>query len=95
MLSMALLIIIKYIIIEYILLGVFMVVINRKRIIFVFLLLIVFSVIFSFMNSSKKIVPASSLPVTNKVIILDAGHGKPDERSCLLTLKITLIFYKK
>ena len=56
-----------------------MVVINRKRIIFVFLLLIVFSVIFSFMNSSKKIVPASSLPVTNKVIILDAGHGKPDE----------------
>ena len=36
-----------------------------------------------------------SLPVSGKVVVIDAGHGIPDERSCLLTLKITLIFYKK
>lgn len=36
-----------------------------------------------------------AIPVSNKVIVIDAGHGDPDERSCLLTLKITLIFYKK
>ena len=36
-----------------------------------------------------------AIPSSGKVIVLDAGHGKPDERSCLLTLKITLIFYKK
>lgn len=23
-----------------------------------------------------------SLPVSNKVIVLDAGHGQPDRRSC-------------
>ena len=28
-------------------------------------------------------------------VVIDAGHGGTDERSCLLTLKITLIFYKK
>ncbi len=26
-----------------------------------------------------KIVPVVSVPVTNKVIVLDAGHGLPDE----------------
>ena len=29
----------------------------------------------------EKTVETVSLPSTNKVIVLDAGHGKPDERS--------------
>ena len=28
---------------------------------------------------SKDTIPTVSLPVSNKVIVLDAGHGKPDE----------------
>ena len=30
--------------------------------------------------STEKIVETASTPVTNKVIIVDAGHGSPDER---------------
>lgn len=29
---------------------------------------------------SSDIVNASALPATNKIVVLDAGHGKPDER---------------
>ena len=31
-----------------------------------------------------EIIPVMALPVTNKVIILDAGHGTPDEEASLL-----------
>ena len=54
--------------------------------------------IFSFLINNKEkhhIISTMSVPVTNKIIVIDAGHGGEDERSCLLTLKITLIFYKK
>ena len=56
-----------------------MIVINKKRITFIFFMLFL-SIISAFVNNKKvNIVPTSSLPITNKVIILDAGHGKPDE----------------
>lgn len=43
--------------------------------------LIIISVFFytSKRLNNVQIVPTMSMPVTNKVIILDAGHGKPDE----------------
>ena len=28
---------------------------------------------------NNKVIPANALPITNKVVVLDAGHGKPDE----------------
>lgn len=31
--------------------------------------------------TKPKTVPTVNLPVSNKVIVLDAGHGVPDERS--------------
>lgn len=32
--------------------------------------------------NKQKTVETVSLPVSNKVIVLDAGHGQPDRRSC-------------
>ena len=31
-------------------------------------------------KTDKKTVQTVTLPVTNKVIVIDAGHGVPDER---------------
>lgn len=59
-----------------------MIIINKKRIIFI-MSSVVFSVIsFSlFFNiKSKETVQTVALPISNKVVILDAGHGTPDER---------------
>ena len=75
-----------------------MIVLTKKKILLVSSLIMIF--LFTFVIqignlNNNETVPTVSLPVSNKVIVLDAGHGVPDERSCLLTLKITLIFYKK
>lgn len=72
-----------------------MIVLNKKKIRLT--ILIVFVLVFgvAILKDNKESVPTVSLPVSGKTIVIDAGHGKPDERSCLLTLKITLIFYKK
>ena len=56
-----------------------MIIINRKRIIFIFIVIAISVASFSLKKNNKKAVSVSSLPVTNKVIVLDAGHGKPDE----------------
>lgn len=52
---------------------------NKKRIIFISSI-IVFSIFYSglFKNIFSTIIPVSSTPVANHVIILDAGHGNPD-----------------
>ena len=80
-----------------------MIILTKKKILYAIGIIVMF--IFAYMvtgynvnNSNKskiKTVQTVALPVNNKVIVIDAGHGVPDERSCLLTLKITLIFYKK
>lgn len=51
-----------------------MIVLNKKRI-----LLIVFTVIISISIPmlSKKTIETVALPVSNKVIVLDAGHRNP------------------
>lgn len=63
-------------------------------IIFVFLSFAVYGII-NVIQRQDKAITTNAIPITNKIVVVDAGHGKPDERSCLLTLKITLIFYKK
>ena len=51
---------------------------NRKRIIFI-CSIIVCSVFFTSLSKKySSFLPASSVPVSNHVIILDAGHGNPD-----------------
>ena len=56
-----------------------MIVLNRKRINVI--LLSVFVSIFAFIlvTDRKASVPTVSLPVSGKTIVIDAGHGKPDE----------------
>ncbi len=59
-----------------------MIIIQKKRLILIVSLLCfsltVFSLRYSFKN--PEIVATVNLPVSNKVIVLDAGHGVPDER---------------
>ena len=28
---------------------------------------------------NNKVIPTNALPITNKEVVLDVGHGKPDE----------------
>ena len=56
-----------------------MIVLNRKTIrIFVFSIF-VFALGIAFISDHKESVPTVSLPVSGKTIVIDAGHGKPDE----------------
>lgn len=56
-----------------------MLLINKKRLIFISSIIVI-SIFFSaFLENSNYLVePVSSTPLANHVIILDAGHGKPD-----------------
>lgn len=60
-----------------------MIVLHRKRLVLLGSLLCLSLTAFSLKSAftSPKIVATVNLPVSNKVIVLDAGHGKPDERS--------------
>lgn len=51
---------------------------NKKRIIFINLSIIVAIFAYSLGNAIPKTQTVSSIPVANHIIILDAGHGKPD-----------------
>lgn len=56
-----------------------MIVLNKKTIrIFVFSIFM-FALGFAFLSDQKESVPTVSLPVSGKTIVIDAGHGKPDE----------------
>ena len=55
-----------------------MIFINKKRIVFIFLCAFISIISLSMREVKNQAVSVSSLPVTNKVIILDAGHGLPD-----------------
>ena len=61
-----------------------MIVLNKKRISII--LSAIFISLFTFLFVSEKninnsTIPTVSLPVSGKTIVLDAGHGVPDERS--------------
>ena len=65
----------------------FMIIIQKKRL--MYLSLIVFVSIFvcgMTVNRTENTVQTAAIPVSNKVIVIDAGHGVPDEGDCLLTL---------
>lgn len=59
-----------------------MIVLRKKRILLV-LMCVVVSICFINITGNLKneiTLPTVSLPVSNKVIVLDAGHGSPDRR---------------
>lgn len=56
-----------------------MIVLNKKRITIIVLGVFLSVFVFIFATDKNEIVPTVSLPVSGKTIILDAGHGKPDE----------------
>ena len=65
--------------------GYFMIVLNKKRLMLigscVFLSLFVF--FFTAKSNEKQdlYISTVNLPVSGKTVVVDAGHGKPDERS--------------
>lgn len=62
-----------------------MYVINRKRISFILICLLLGIFAYSYegtkINLDQEVQQVTSTPVSGKVIVVDAGHGVPDERS--------------
>ena len=56
-----------------------MLVLNKKKIRMIVLGIFVLVFGFAFICDKKESVPTVSLPVSGKTIVIDAGHGKPDE----------------
>ena len=57
-----------------------MIVLNRKRLIAMLSMVCISIFVFTFqIAEEEKTVETVALPVTNKVIVIDAGHGVPDE----------------
>ena len=65
-----------------------MIILNKKRL--TLIITSIFIAIFVFIFSTDDLqkqnnyIDTVSLPVTEKVIVIDAGHGIPDEGDCLL-----------
>lgn len=61
--------------------GVFMIIfLNKKRILTITICLVL-TFVMAGMTRKKETIETVALPVEDKVIIIDAGHGYPDERS--------------
>lgn len=60
-----------------------MIIISKKRLIAITSVLCVSLTVFMLKDSflQSEIIETVNLPVSNKVIVIDAGHGIPDERS--------------
>lgn len=56
-----------------------MIVLNRKRITIVVVSVFLSIFVFVLATEKKEMLPTVTLPVSGKTIVLDAGHGKPDE----------------
>ena len=58
-----------------------MIILSKKRIMIVASIIMVALFVFAIQTNTKNtnVVQTVALPVSNKVIVLDAGHGKPDE----------------
>lgn len=65
-----------------------MIILSKKRLINLLTILTVCLTICLIQTADigDKTVQTVTLPVTNKVIVIDAGHGVPDEGDCLLKL---------
>lgn len=55
-----------------------MIIIQKQRIFLIIIAIFISITTCAYTMKKNNIVTTSSLPVSNKVIILDAGHGKPD-----------------
>lgn len=64
--------------------GVFMIVLKKKKVRLMIMTVFVFVLGIAIFNDKKESVPTVSLPVSGKTIVIDAGHGKPDEGVHLL-----------
>lgn len=60
-----------------------MIILSKKRLILITSMICISLTVFLVNNSITdiKTVETVNLPASNKVIVLDAGHGVPDERS--------------
>ena len=56
-----------------------MIVLNKKKITVMLLGVFLSVFVFIFISDRQGTVPTVSLPVSGKTIVVDAGHGKPDE----------------
>lgn len=56
-----------------------MIIIRKKRLIVITCCIVLAVGVFCFQMPKEEVLPTVTLPVSNKVIILDAGHGIPDE----------------
>lgn len=73
-----------------------MIVLNKKTIRIAVLSIFVLVFSFALISDQKESVPTVSLPVSGKTIVIDAGHGKPDEGGRLLkSEKVAYIRYFK
>lgn len=61
-----------------------MIVLKRKKVRLMIMTVFVFVLGIAIFNDKKESVPTVSLPVSGKTIVIDAGHGKPDEGVSLL-----------
>jgi len=61
--------------------GKTMIILNRKRIEMLSMMILMGMVAFTFRTAKveEDTIETMALPVTNRVIVIDAGHGKPDE----------------
>ena len=57
-----------------------MILLRKKRITLIVLSVFLSILVFTLVNDRKELVPTVSLPISGKTIVIDAGHGKPDER---------------
>jgi len=68
------------------------------RTLYISSVLLLAMVVYEIANSyiiSKKVIKTNATPITNKTIVLDAGHGLPDEGAFLLHKENKqLTFYK-
>ena len=68
-----------------------MLIISKKRInlIIAYILISLLAFTFQIKNKEGKIdsnIETTAIPVSGKTVVLDAGHGTPDEGDCLLKL---------
>lgn len=56
-----------------------MIVLTKRKIRITILIVFFFVFGVTFLNDKKEGVPTVSLPVSGKTVVIDAGHGKPDE----------------
>ena len=56
-----------------------MFILSKKRILFITIMIMVSVISFEMFNEQEKTIETVTLPVTGKIVVLDAGHGYPDE----------------